>query len=970
MDALHGTPSFSNQIQAPAILSSYPLAPSHTPPVIYTAGVTGDGSLRQNGDVIGHQVEHTPGAVDVMTSQKTFLPDGELGFDPSRASSASTFASVIDVDVLTGRMDGHGIDGDGNGDRDAERVEEKRDLKRSFAEVEGSSDGDGGLLNGGEIEGDEEQDRDGDGDDGDETIVVLSELDRASGLGTDLELEIKKPRRGRPPGSKSQKGPKPKSRTTPYTKKTMLTSSVASTSRSRKLTPARPTNGSSSHHTSASLHSPSRASSANPLTQSISFAARAPSPTSAELRHDLQQLRAVLSPFSPPHSPAILGTSAVDSSGVEGGGVTVKSSEASIGAGNSRTRIGSNTPRKASRPDGVPSSPLSDAPETGGGRDGTDADFEGISSARVGSGIGSSRRGGNPRFVDGGPSLRRGTPVGGDSKGKGKEIDGIDGQVENDFPQLNNDYCEACKGIGRFLCCDGCPRSFHFLCLDPPIDFDNIPEEQWFCKECSIRRSSLPVPNPPPNIFSSLIHQVQMTNPIQFKLPVLIRSHFKGVSVAPNGSYVNSEELRPMKADRTGFVVDRDPYRVKDGKGQILSCYRCGGSAAPLEGSTEVRPSVVAGKPSIEVASWRKMISCDYCNLHWHFDCLSPPLATMPQISKKWTCPLHADHVTPKIRVPKQGLEYINLTGPFQRNNGQIEVIPSADPNRVPFEDMLVNSKRYRVPESSIRLDFWRKATIERARRMNGLWESEQRKEEESDVEMNEDQGSEESESIGYEASSARLLSSSPPPPSDHLPATVVSGIETKVSPKLEELVRTEQDLQEGSAEPVGSDVDAEGEVDPDYILPPPPTTGPVVLPSSTESRSQSLKLESEVKPGENGQIHEPTVSTPLEACVSSVTSSRATNYPTIQKITLRLNRNSASPGPPGSQKPPPPPSTHLSAPVSAPAPSRDERGESLGSTNSLEGLDLSFAELSQLMAVRDLIQTRGKKQILEFLTS
>jgi hypothetical protein len=56
-------------------------------------------------------------------------------------------------------------------------------------------------------------------------------------------------------------------------------------------------------------------------------------------------------------------------------------------------------------------------------------------------------------------------------------------------PQPNNDYCSACKGIGRFLCCDGCPRSFHFMCLEPPLEVDQLPEEdEWFCKQCVAKR--------------------------------------------------------------------------------------------------------------------------------------------------------------------------------------------------------------------------------------------------------------------------------------------------------------------------------------------------------------------------------------------------------------------------------------------------------------------------------------------------
>lgn len=38
-------------------------------------------------------------------------------------------------------------------------------------------------------------------------------------------------------------------------------------------------------------------------------------------------------------------------------------------------------------------------------------------------------------------------------------------------------------------------------------------------------------------------------------------------------------------------------------------------------------------------------MSCDHCALHWHLDCLNPPLASMPNSGRKWMCPNHAEQV-------------------------------------------------------------------------------------------------------------------------------------------------------------------------------------------------------------------------------------------------------------------------------------------------------------------------------------
>ena len=61
----------------------------------------------------------------------------------------------------------------------------------------------------------------------------------------------------------------------------------------------------------------------------------------------------------------------------------------------------------------------------------------------------------------------------------------------SDALQPNQDFCSACRGIGKFLCCDGCPRSFHFMCLEPPFRVDELPQEEtWYCKKCRAERVS------------------------------------------------------------------------------------------------------------------------------------------------------------------------------------------------------------------------------------------------------------------------------------------------------------------------------------------------------------------------------------------------------------------------------------------------------------------------------------------------
>jgi hypothetical protein len=52
--------------------------------------------------------------------------------------------------------------------------------------------------------------------------------------------------------------------------------------------------------------------------------------------------------------------------------------------------------------------------------------------------------------------------------------------------QENYDDCDVCGDPGELLCCDGCPNVFHGACLDPPIDTNNLPDDQWYCPRCEM----------------------------------------------------------------------------------------------------------------------------------------------------------------------------------------------------------------------------------------------------------------------------------------------------------------------------------------------------------------------------------------------------------------------------------------------------------------------------------------------------
>ncbi|KAH7906485.1 hypothetical protein BJ138DRAFT_1162539 [Hygrophoropsis aurantiaca] len=317
-------------------------------------------------------------------------------------------------------------------------------------------------------------------------------------------------------------------------------------------------------------------------------------------------------------------------------------------------------------------------------------------------------------------------------KGKAKETDKTQMKIKEEpnatysfSPEptiggMNEDHCSSCRSLGALVYCDGCPRAFHLWCLDPPMEAVDLPDgERWFCPSCFIRKN--PPSKPPPSFMSPLIQVAQTNYPREFQLPEDVRNFFKDVATGPNGTYVDSSEIKPPRLNRHGQIEDRDPYRLKDRNGVPVLCFRCGTSAlnsgviTPTIGMahTSRSASVV---PSAIPEIWRSIVACDYCNLHWHLDCLDPPLTSMPPFGKKWMCPSHADHVLPKRRIAKQGTP-IDITKPKQMNNGNIDVIhpqAASAAEKLSLDEVLINGRRYRVPERIIMLDFWSKISKDR----------------------------------------------------------------------------------------------------------------------------------------------------------------------------------------------------------------------------------------------------------------
>lgn len=205
--------------------------------------------------------------------------------------------------------------------------------------------------------------------------------------------------------------------------------------------------------------------------------------------------------------------------------------------------------------------------------------------------------------------------------------------VEEEDASDNDDYCAACGGMGVFICCDSCPKSFHLLCCDPPLR--EVPEDNWNCNDCraaqgmDVRRLWNEI-----GLFGPLVNSLHGRNPFEFRLPKRLRDGtFISVSTGDGHQYTDTllkPELSYSKINGGQLVgynknedLDIDGLYDKDGKPYL--CHRCGESGLQR----------------------RTLVSCDYCPLRWHLDCLVEPLALAKTLGLKWRCPNHLEALLP-----------------------------------------------------------------------------------------------------------------------------------------------------------------------------------------------------------------------------------------------------------------------------------------------------------------------------------
>ncbi|KAI9229143.1 MAG: hypothetical protein DHS80DRAFT_22624 [Piptocephalis tieghemiana] len=242
----------------------------------------------------------------------------------------------------------------------------------------------------------------------------------------------------------------------------------------------------------------------------------------------------------------------------------------------------------------------------------------------------------------------------------------------------NKDYCETCNGIGEFLCCETCPVAMHFICADPPVL--TVPEGDWFCRNCTDKKKEEEKKakglkaDEKPGPFDRFSQFIRRRNPSIFVPPAYIRSVFPDVGINERGEYLSIRDYRPS---RTDFREDGNELKkLHDPKGKVRLCYHCSKSA-------------IRGR----------MVSCDYCPLHWHLNCLGS--ASIPPARRKWRCPAHVEHATvqPK-KVPSKG-KAIQVAPERAPIDGDYEVIGQDE-----WLDPRLINQPYQVSASSIVRNF------------------------------------------------------------------------------------------------------------------------------------------------------------------------------------------------------------------------------------------------------------------------
>ena len=234
---------------------------------------------------------------------------------------------------------------------------------------------------------------------------------------------------------------------------------------------------------------------------------------------------------------------------------------------------------------------------------------------------------------------------------------------------VNDDHCAACNGTGNFICCDSCPKSFHFTCAEPPLDPANLPEDDWFCSECraASTRSELLLAKGSQfdALWQQMFTEITRSNPKCFVMPKRFRSSREELSnqrceeplpAAEKSSQtslasvpiVSSSSSKASTATQAHLVLPNattvlTPAGIKAPSIAHLKPQRGFCHACNCLGLTRRALESDSAAATLDARHARPLLSCSLCPLYFHLDCLDPPITTMPALGQcdRWCCPVH-----------------------------------------------------------------------------------------------------------------------------------------------------------------------------------------------------------------------------------------------------------------------------------------------------------------------------------------
>ncbi len=112
----------------------------------------------------------------------------------------------------------------------------------------------------------------------------------------------------------------------------------------------------------------------------------------------------------------------------------------------------------------------------------------------------------------------------------------------------NEDNCAACGGVGGLVLCEGCVRSFHYTCVEPPLG--ETPVGCWYCRTCITRkyyqavRHGKEIAQDPRDVvpdidgvFGPLFNKLHGEAERSYGLPKVVAEAFEGVKIGGTGEY-------------------------------------------------------------------------------------------------------------------------------------------------------------------------------------------------------------------------------------------------------------------------------------------------------------------------------------------------------------------------------------------------------------------------------------------------